>query len=384
MYPRTGTGLAREVKTVTKKPAKRSRFGSVRKLPSGRWQARYTGPDKLAHAAPLTFDTKGDAEVWLSTVRSDIVRGLWRPADADAAPITFSEYAHSWLADRILKPRTRVHYAAIIDNRLIPAFGLMPLASITPAAVGRWHTLTGNAKPTMRAHSYALLRTILASAVSDQLIAVNPCHLRGAGNSKRVHKVKPASIAELETIVGAMPGHLRMLVLLSAWCALRYGEVVELRRSDVDTKLGILHVRRAAVRADGKVIVGTPKSAASVRDVAVPPHLLPALKAHLKDHAQFGKDGLVFPSRSGSHLAPSTLYESFYRARAVAGREDLRVHDLRHTGATLAAATGATLSELMSRLGHSTPAAALLYQHTAAGRDMQIAKALSVMAETPS
>jgi integrase len=365
---------------VVKKPAKRSRFGNVRRLPSGRYQARYTGPDTLTHTAPVTFDTKGDALTWLSTARADIVRGLWRPADVDAAPITFEEYARSWLADRILKPRTRVHYAAIIDNRLVPAFGPMPLASITPAAVGRWHTLTGNAKPTMRAHSYALLRTILASAVRDQLIAVNPCHLRGAGNSKRVHQVKPASIGELETIVEAMPDQLRMLVLLASWCGLRYGELIELRRSDIDTKNGILHVRRAVVRAAGEVIVGTPKSAASVRDVAVPPHLLPALKAHLREHAQFGRDGLLFPSRSGGHLAPSTLYDSFYKARDVAGRPDLRVHDLRHTGATLAAATGATLSELMTRLGHSTPTAALIYQHTARGRDAEIAKALSALA----
>jgi integrase len=369
---------------MVKKPAKRSRFGSIRKLPSGRYQARYTGPDTLPHTAPVTFDGKGDALTWLSTVRADIVRGLWKPADTDTAPITFKEYSSAWLRDRILKPRTRVHYTAIIDNRLIPAFGPMPLASITPAAVGRWHSLTGAAKPTMRAHSYALLRTILASAVSDQLITVNPCHLRGAGNSKRVHKIKPATIVELETIVASMPDHLKVMVLLASWCGLRYGELIELRRSDVDQKSGVLHIRRAAVRADGKVIIGSPKSTAGYRDVAIPPHLLPALKAHLKDHAQFGRDGLLFPSRSGAHLAPSTLYQSYYAARKVAGRDDLRFHDLRHTGATLAAATGATLSELMSRLGHSTPAAALLYQHTAAGRDMQIAKALSAMADTSS
>ena len=75
-----------------------------------------------------------------------------------------------------------------------------------------------------------------------------------------------------------------------------------------------------------------------------------------------------------------SLYKVFYPAREKAGRPDLRWHDLRHTGAVLAAQTGATLAELMGRLGHSTPQAALRYQHAAAGRDAQIAAALSALA----
>ena len=76
-------------------------------------------------------------------------------------------------------------------------------------------------------------------------------------------------------------------------------------------------------------------------------------------------------------MAPSSLYRVWYPARAAAGRPDLRFHDLRHTGGTLAAATGATLADLMARLGHSTPAAAMVYQHAVEGRDRDIADALS-------
>ena len=79
-------------------------------------------------------------------------------------------------------------------------------------------------------------------------------------------------------------------------------------------------------------------------------------------------------------MSPSSLYRVFYRARESAGRPDLRWHDLRHTGAVLAAQTGATLAELMGRLGHSTPAAALRYQHVAADRDYEIACKLSMLA----
>jgi integrase len=118
---------------------------------------------------------------------------------------------------------------------------------------------------------------------------------------------------------------------------------------------------------------------------------VPLLKAHIAEHAQRGRDGLLFPSAAGGHLAPSSLYGraptkkragwGFYAARAAAGRKDLRWHDLRHTGAVLAASTGATLAELMGRLGHSTPSAALRYQHVAQDRDQAIARALSAMAD---
>jgi integrase len=369
---------------------RKASFGSLRKLPSGRIQARYTGPDGLTHTAPVTFETKGDAESWLSTVRADLVRGLWQ-ATGKARPMTFEDYATAWLAERDLKPRTRSHYRALLTKHLLPTFGPFTLKAITPDVVRRWHAEMGTTRPTLRAHAYALLRSILGSATQDELIPVNPAHVCGAGNSKRVHRIKPATLPELEALVAAMPKRLQMMTLLAAWCGLRFGELAELRRSDVDAKNGVLRIRRAVVRVDGATIVGTPKSDAGTRDVAVPPHLMPALKAHLKEHTQFGRDGLLFPAASGGQLSSSALYgkaptatragHGFYAARAAAGRPDLRWHDLRHTGAVLAAATGATLAELMGRLGHSTPAAALRYQHAAEGRDMQIAKALSAMVQ---
>lgn len=358
----------------------KSSFGSLRTLPSGRIQARYTGPDGLTHRAPVTFDTKQDAGAWLATVRADLVRGLWRP-QGKGRPMTFEDYATAWLADRTLKPRTREHYRTLLHKHILPTFGPFPLKAITPDLVRRWHAEMGTTRPTLRAHAYGLLRSILGSAVQDQLIPVNPAHIRGAGNSTRVHKPKPATLPELETLVAATrPQKYQLMVLLAAWCALRFGELAELRRGDVDLRNGVIRIRRAVVRANGQSIVATPKSDAGTRDVAVPPHLLPLIKDHVRSTITGGRNGLLFPASDGeSHLAPSTLYKTFYRARKAAGRPDLRFHDLRHTGAVLAAATGATLAELMGRLGHSTPGAALRYQHSAAGRDAEIAKALSAL-----
>jgi integrase len=244
--------------------------------------------------------------------------------------------------------------------------------------VRTWYAdLNARTGPTARAHAYDLLRSVMKTAVDDELIAANPCRIRGAGQVRRAKTIKPATLGELEAIVKAMPEKYQLIVLFAAWLALRFGELAELRRSDVDAAAGVVHVRRGVVRTQvGRKVKG-PKSNAGKRAVAVPPHLLPIVKAHLRDHAAMGRDGLLFPARHGAQLAPSTLYKVYYPAREKADRPDLRFHDLRHTGAVLAAATGATLAELMARLGHSTPAAALRYQHAAEERDRVIAAALS-------
>ncbi|RNM13296.1 tyrosine-type recombinase/integrase [Nocardioides pocheonensis] len=358
----------------------KARFGSIRLLPSGRYQARYVGPDGLTHKAHTTFDTKGDAETWLATIRADIVRDAWSPYGSTrgkSRALTFGTYSDKWLAGRRLEARTRAHYRALLDQHILPTFAAVPLKHITPDLVRDWYATTGLSTPTTRAHAYGLLRTILGQAERDDVITKNPCHIRGAGNTKRVKKIEPATLAELETIVTALPERYRVMALLASWCGLRFGELAELRRGDVNTKAGVIHVRRGMVRAAGETIVKKPKSDAGIRDVAIPPHLLPMVREHMLKHAEPGKDGLLFPARGGGHLAPSSLYRVFYSAREAAGRPDLRWHDLRHTGAVLAAQTGATLAELMGRLGHSTPGAALRYQHAAQGRDMEIAKALS-------
>lgn len=357
----------------------RRAFGSVRKLPSGRWQARYRGPDGKMRSAGTTFDTKGKATAYLSAMQADMDRQAWRDPKAQAIPLR--AYTEQWLKARELKPRTRADYQHILDNHIYPALGGLPLKAITPTVVRDWHSDIGKKTgKTMRSHAYALLRTMLGTAVSEDILVANPCRIRGAGTTKRVKKIRPATLPELEALTKAMPERYRAMVLLAAWCALRQGELFALQRGDVDLTRGVVHVRRGVTRADGEVHVGTPKSDESLRDVNVPPHLIPVLEQHLSAHTGPKRDALLFPARHGGHMAPSTLYKVFYPAREKAGRADLRFHDLRHTGAVLAAATGATMAELMARLGHSTPQAAMRYQHAAEDRDRAIAEALSQLA----
>lgn len=363
-------------------------FGNVRQRASGRWQARYTGPDGVTYSARtesggrLTFDSRSYAYAWLDRVHGDIQAGRWKSPDAPAAaaPVTLRAYAAGWLADRDLSASTRLLYTNVLTH-VLPALGDLPLPAITPAIVRDWHAkLRAETGPTMRAHAYSLLRTILNTAVADDIIAANPCRVRGAGQSKRARQTKPATIPQLEAIAAAMPPRYRLMVLLAAWCAMRFGELTELRRADIDVTNGVVHVRRGVIRTGDGRVVKDPKSQAGKRDVAIPPHLMPAVKAHLSGHVAASRDALVFPAASGAHMAPSALYAVYYPAREAAGRPDLRFHDLRHTGAVLAAATGATLAELMARLGHSTVSAALRYQHAAAERDKAIAAALSGLA----
>jgi integrase len=359
----------------------------------------YFGPDGRRYKAPTTFLAEKDARGWLSLRQSEIIRKAWVPPEADQTPVpklTFAQYAETWLRNRQVngrpvKERTREHYQKLLDDHLIDTFGALPLASITVDDVDAWHAKTLIDKPTMRAHAYSLLRGIMGTAVATRKIRANPCVISGAGSSRRVHTIRPASLPEIETLAAAMPEQYRAMVMLASWCALRFGELTELRRKDVViiaetkdggdvVKHGVVRIERAVVRTEDGFHVTTPKSDAGIRDVAIPPHLVPMIEQHLAKFVGKERDSLLFPAKHGEHLAPATLYRRFYTARSKAGREDLRWHDLRHSGAVLAAATGATLAELMARLGHSTPAAALRYQHAAQGRDREIAGLLSKMA----
>lgn len=347
----------------------------MRVLPSGRHQARYVGPDGKRYDAPITFDSHAAAEEWLATQRARIAAEMWK---SPTPSFTFGEYAARWLEQRNLKPRTAAHYQIILVRFLLPEFTDVQLKAITPDMVRVWHAklITG---PTYKAHAYSLLRTIMRTAVDDRLIDTSPCVIRGAGAVKRKVVIRPATLAELEAIATAMPGPYRLMVVLGAWAALRFGELDELRRSDVDLNAGIIRVRRAVSFVNGEAIVSTPKSAAGRRDVHLPPHILPAVREHLRNVVT-GRDGLIFPGPNGDHLAHGTFADWWHAARDQAGRPDLRFHDLRHTGAVMAASTGATLAELMARLGHSTPQAALRYQHAAQGADARIAQRLSELA----
>jgi integrase len=267
---------------------------------------------------------------------------------------------------------------------LEPAFGKRSLSDIDEAAVRRWRKERLEAGqisarpfgPVTAAKAYRLLHAILETASDDQLIRRNPCRIEGGGKEESAER-DVVTLPLVFAVAGAVPVRYRALVLLATFGSLRWGELVGLRRENVDLDTCVVHVRETTAELDsGGLVAETPKSRAGRRTVSVPPELVPELRWHLDRFAAPGERGLVFIGPKGAALRRSNFRPIWNAACAEADIPGLHFHDLRHVGGTLAAATGASLKELMARLGHSSTRAAMIYQHATRDRDEAIAKAL--------
>jgi len=296
------------------------------------------------------------------------------------ARITFGEWVERWwptTAD--LRPGTRTFYDYLLRRLLRPAFEETPLERIDPMTVRAWlaglHE-AGEVTPTTIAKAYRLLRRILNVAVEAGYLPRNPAVIKGAG-LERAAEMRHVSIPQLHALAEAVPGRYRALVLVAGYGGLRWGELVGLRRRRVDLAGTRIHVVEQVAEVAGKFIVAPPKTAAGQRVVVLPAVAVAALADHLEEFATPGPDGLVFRSGRGTYLQRSNFSRLVWRpAVQQLGLDGLRFHDLRHTAATLAAAAGATTKELMERMGHTSPAVALRYQHVMADRQGAIAAAL--------
>ncbi len=178
----------------------------------------------------------------------------------------------------------------------------------------------------------------------------------------------------------AVPDRYSALVLTLAFGGLRFGEATALRRGDVTADGTLIRVERSVRYLAGEWVVGPPKTDAGRRAVALPAFVATTLAAHLDARVPPEDEALAFATRTGRYLSGANFGRTFRGAVERCHLPPVRVHELRHTGATLAATTGATTAELMRRLGHSSPDAALVYQHAAADRDAEIARALDALA----
>jgi integrase len=409
-------------------------FGRVRQLPSksgkGRWQAFYGDPHgatrisrtgkstPVRHTAPHTFDTRSDAEAWLTDERRLISSGTWTaPAVRKAARNsahgsgmpTFEAYATTWIAERRVKgrplaTRTRDHYADLLERYLSPAFGQLPIDQVTAELVSGWYDSfkpagrrKGNrskgkdAGETTKAHTYSFGRAVMNTAVGAHgpLVGrVNPFAIRGGGSSPNRRREELATAAEVKVMLETIRPEWRALLQLGLWTGLRFGEIAGLRRRDIDLPRNLVRVHRSIARtkSEGVIEKGT-KSDAGTRDQRIPANLVPVLRQHLKDHVGRSPNALLFPSATGTHLAPSTFYgksggTGWYGARAAAGHPTLHFHDLRATGATLFAQQGATEAEIMAWLGDSTPQAAQRYVRAARSRMDMLTDKMGVLAAT--
>jgi integrase len=241
--------------------------------------------------------------------------------------------------------------------------------------------LTAGVSQTMAAKAYRLLRAILMTAVKeDELMRVNPCRIPGA-DQERATERPVLTVAQVFALAEWVPRRFRALILLTTFACLRWGEVTALQRCDVDTDAGTVRVRQAFVEHRGTgLVLGPPKSRAGLRTVAIPSAVPPALRTHFYDHVEVEPDAFVFTGEAGRLIWRGSFNKLVKWSEAVdaIGAAGLHFHDLRHTGNTLASrAPGASLRDLMARMGHDSPRAALIYQHTNSQADRGIADALS-------
>ncbi len=356
----------------------RRRFGSIRRLPSGRYQAKFSSPDGHRHSAPETYRSRADAARFLDRMQQEIERGHWQP-DARLGKRTLRECCDAYLEEN---PRVGERWAETCRRNMRLHLGDLldrPIATITPPVIRAWHAkaLRGAGGRTSISQSYRFIRAVFNVAVQDGAVVRNPCQIPGAGTQKSPeHGI--ATPAEVAQLIDATTPRLRAAVALAAWCGLRREEICALHRADVDLDQGRVTVRRTYVELleAPRKFKNDPKSEAGKRTVTIPPHILPLLKEHLRGHA--GPTYFI-ADRDGRQIRGNTIYQAFVRARKKVGLT-LAFHDLRHTGQSLAAATGASLVDLKKRLGHSSTAAAQRYMHAVEGRDAQIADALSRLA----
>jgi len=383
-------------------------FGTIIET-RGRFKVRYTGPDRKLHRAGITFTTRERAQGWLSEERKLIELHEWTPPSLRRAQVhkdelTLDEFARDWIAKRLvrgrpLKDRTREHYLDIHERWFTPLHDLQ-LASITQADIDRWyHGLP--AAPTMRIHAYSLLKAIYRTAVTRKLVEESPVDVEGATARATPKDVTLLTVAQVQALSDAVPPRHRLLILLAAWCGLRFGELTALRRRDIDLAEGTITVEQAAVTVSGQRLITTPKSAAGYRTIYLPPHLTEDVRQHLAIFTPTGADALVFPGNEGQPLTPGQVHghsprfdkgtgkkkhpgNGFYKARHQIGRPDFRFHDLRHFAATMAAISGATTKELMQFAGHSDIHAAMRYQEAVTDRKRDLAHRMAALAGVPA
>ncbi len=386
-------------------------FGNIRKLPSGKYQARYRSPETgELTPAPTTFTTKKAAAAWLADVQSDIERGRWKSPEQVAAEeaqevaaraevLTVAQLADVWL-ETIPSENHRVISISRVRRFINPELGDIRLDELTKERCDQWYrdmntTLCAGA-PTQVRRTFAALHAMLKMAVHEDWIPVSPLRIKGALIDTPAREPQTATVTEVDQLAAAMPAELAMAVQLAAWCGLRIGEVLGLQLDDVAEDRAVagestgvirIYLRRHVVQGRGTgsmtIVEGT-KASDRVESVVVPPHLVAPLWEHAEKYGRKTEPRWLFPGTRTVDMpcGPATLDRRWRLAREACDLEHLTFHDLRRTGNTIAALAGATAGEMKQRLRHRTSEAAERYIVAAKGADIELAKRMSEQAIT--
>lgn len=358
------------------------RFGNVRKRESGRYQIRYPGPDGRIHTGPTTYATKTDADRALTLIEAQMISGEW--TDPDRGKVLLGDYARRWIKERPgLRPKTVELYTWLLERHIMPGLGGVAVGKLTTPMVRSWRAnlIDNGVSVSTAAKAYRLLRAVLMTAVEeDKMLSRNPCRIKGADNEQTPER-PILTVSQVFELADKMADRrFRALILLTTFASLRWGEAIALRRSDIDIEARTVRVREQLIELDGgEMVLAPPKSRAGKRTVSIPSAIVPALTAHLVEFVGLAEDAFVFLGKRGAFLRGGNFRREAKWAEALKemGLNGLHFHDLRHTGNTLAAQSGASLADLKARMGHDSDRAALIYQHATRDADQRIADALS-------
>jgi integrase len=353
----------------------RRHFGSVRKLPSGRYQASYWH-DVTRHIAPETFPTKADAQRWLSNIETTIHTGEW--VDPAGGRMTVAELAERWKAsDPSKRKSTRARDDAILRHHVLPTLGTKKLREVTPPdiqqLVNDW--AAKNAPRTVD-RQYDVLRALFNYALRSDWIARTPCRGIKLPTVPRTRR-RPLTVEDVVAIIEAMDERYRPMVWIGAVLGLRWGEVAGLTVGSLDLLRNSVTV---TLQLGRDRTLGEPKSYAGRRQFSIPGELGDLLATHMARNDLTGAEPgrLLFTTRNGAPLDYSHWrIRVWLPATTHAGRPEATFHDLRRTNATTLVAEGIDVKTAQTRLGHADPRTTLgIYAQATSEGDRAAAIAL--------
>ncbi len=326
--------------------------GWIIKTDGGRWKARLsiTG----AGTRNKTFDRKIDAEKWLRNEQARLDRSEW--TDPRLARTTFADWAIPWLdTRRHLKPKTLAGYESLLTVHLLPRFGQLPLAAIDPLMIETWVVeLTDrglSASRTRQAHQ--LLSMILKAAVRARRLASNPADGTPLPRATR-RTPRFLTSDQVDELADLVPRRYRGLIYVLAYGGLRWAEAVGLKLEYVNLLRRRIVVSETLSEVKGRLHPVPPKTWES-RTIAIPPFVADVLGEHIGRFTGDTEDGLLFVTDNETPLRSSNFRRWVWKpAVAELSEEGLRIHDLRHTCASLLIATGAHPGHVREHLGHSS------------------------------
>lgn len=326
----------------------------IDQLDSGKWRARYRGPDNKQHSK--SFKHYEDAEAWLDSQRVSKREGSWVDPNSEAMP--YREWVAKWMVGRRVRLRasTLARDGALMDGHVLARFGDLPLREIAQHDVQEWvaDLASSGLAPATVGKCYQLLSASLAKAVSASHLRQSPCQGIELPAVER-EEMRFLTAGEVSTLATAMPERWRALVLVAAYGGLRIGELGALRRDRIDPLRSTVDIRVTAGEVRGRLVTNAPKTKASRRVVTLPRPVMAALVEHLDQYSSAEPDGLVFVTSTGCPLrVPTWRRRVWAPAVRAAGLEPLRIHDLRHTAVALWIDRGATLLQVKQRAGHTS------------------------------